>query len=51
LTYHRNISVKRVEVTAFTIEDVELNENRLQTHFASERALAKDWLNPEEEAA
>ena len=43
-----NFVGKQVEVIAFTIEETDDNElgDRILTHFASERSLAKDWLTP-----
>ncbi|KAA6440743.1 DUF2281 domain-containing protein [Dyadobacter flavalbus] len=45
---------KQVEIIAFTINDA-TEELRVQdktlTHYASQKALAKDWLNTEEDQA
>ncbi len=58
----QNISIKvpenfvgrQVEVIAFTIEET-LKESNIEdkplTYFASEKALAKDWLTNEEDKA
>ncbi|GGH02747.1 hypothetical protein [Mucilaginibacter phyllosphaerae] len=45
---------KQVEIIAFTIDEAEaktINNVNIQTHFASEAILAKDWLNEEEDIA
>ena len=44
---------KKVEVIAFSIEeaDIEKGVEKIQTHFASEQVLAKDWLTTEEDEA
>ncbi|TFF30427.1 DUF2281 domain-containing protein [Mucilaginibacter psychrotolerans] len=44
---------KEVEVIAFTIEETRPEDatDIILTHFASEKALAKDWLSPEEDIA
>lgn len=59
---NQNISIKlpkhfvgkQVEVIAFTIEEAK-NEREVKdsplTHFASESALAKEWLTNEEDLA
>ena len=44
---------KKVEVIAFSIEE-SVNEqfvDKIQTHLASEKSLAKDWLSDEEDKA
>ena len=56
---NRNISIelpqnfvgKQVEVLAFTIDDTigESVQDKLLTHFASEKNLAKDWLTIQED--
>ncbi|MDR2205021.1 MAG: hypothetical protein LBE36_02525 [Flavobacteriaceae bacterium] len=48
-----NFIGKQVEVIAFTINDAteEPIADKLMTHFASEKVLAKDWLTPEEDLA
>ena len=56
----RNISIelpqdfvgKQVEVLAFTIDDTigaSAPEDKLLTHFASEKMLSKDWLTTQED--
>lgn len=49
----KNFVGKKVEVIAFTVDETEevLSADKPFTHLASERALAKDWLNPEEDKA
>jgi hypothetical protein len=45
---------KQVEVIAFAIDETVLEGEQLdkvQTHFASEKTLAKDWLTKEEDEA
>ncbi len=44
---------KRVEVIAFTIDEVmeKVNANKTEFHLASEKVLAKDWLSHEEDLA
>jgi hypothetical protein len=41
---------KQVEVIAFTIDETEEHSavNKIITHPASEKSVAKDWLSPEE---
>ncbi len=57
---NRNISIelpqnfvgKQVEVLAFTIDDTtgaSVGEDKLFTHFASEKSLSKDWLTSQED--
>jgi hypothetical protein len=49
-----NFIGKQVEVIAFTIDDAiekSVVSDKLMTHFASEKMLAKDWLTPEEDLA
>jgi hypothetical protein len=41
---------KKVEVIAFTLEDIE-PVDKPTTHLVSEKVLAKDWLTPEEDAS
>lgn len=59
---HQNISInlpenfvgRQVEVIAFTIDDTledSLTTGKPFTYFASEKALAKDWLTQEEDSA
>ena len=56
----RNISIelpqnfvgKQVEVLAFTIDDTiatSVGEDKLLTHFASEKSLSKDWMTSQED--
>jgi len=40
---------QRVEVIAFTIDKP--SDDTTQTHLASQRVLAKDWLSPHENEA
>jgi len=49
----KNFIGKQVEVIAFTIEETEKNieGEKILTHFASEKSLAKDWLTTEEDIA
>ncbi len=50
----RNFIGKQVEVIAFTIEEADKISEAVDlpvTYFASEKALAKDWLTPEEDLA
>ncbi len=48
----KNYIGKKVEVIAFTIEEtVTENTDKTLTYYASEKALAKDWLTPEEDKA
>lgn len=45
---------KQVEIIAFTIDEAEAETaiaGDIQTHFASEATLAKDWLTHEEDIA
>jgi hypothetical protein len=44
---------KRVEVIAFSIDEPEaaIDNDPILTHLASEKQLAKDWLNVEEDKA
>ena len=45
---------KKVEVIVFTTDEVKeesIPTDRPLTHFASEKVLAKDWLNDEEDQA
>ena len=45
---------KQVEVIAFTVEEAEKandTDDKILTHFASEKSLAKDWLTQEEDLA
>ena len=45
---------KQVEVIAFAIDETVLEGelfDKVQTHFASEKTLAKDWLTKEEDEA
>ena len=57
---NRNISIelpqnfvgKQVEVLAFTIDDTigaPVLEDKLLTHFASEKSLSEDWLTRQED--
>lgn len=54
---NQNISIKlpkefvgkQVEVIAFTIEEVLDPADKILTHLASEKVLAKDWLTPDED--
>jgi len=57
---NRNISIelpqnfvgRQVEVLAFTIDDTlgtSALEDKIFTHFASEKSLSKDWLTTEED--
>ncbi len=49
-----NFIGKQVEVIAFTIDEAKgngLKNDAILTHLASEKSLAKDWLNPEEDKA
>jgi hypothetical protein len=59
---NQNISIKlpkgfvgkQVEVIAFTVEEADNTTtitDKIVTHFASEKSLAKDWLTPEEDLA
>ncbi|MFA6084454.1 hypothetical protein [Mucilaginibacter sp.] len=50
----KNFIGKRVEIIAFTIDETETKEvvlDEIQTHHASEKTLAKDWLTPDEDIA
>ena len=50
----KNFIGKQVEVIAFTVEEAEKTtetSDKVFTHFASEKSLAKDWLSPEEDLA
>ena len=45
---------KQVEIIAFTVQDTmeeSLAQDKTLTHFASQKALAKDWLSTEEDQA
>lgn len=49
-----NFVGKQVEVIAFTLDDTIDHPNifdQVQTHIASEKVLAKEWLSPEEDSA
>jgi hypothetical protein len=57
---NQNISIKlpkdfvgkQVEVIAFTVDEADNTAtDKIVTHFASEKSLAKDWLTPEEDLA
>jgi hypothetical protein len=41
---------KRMEIIAFPIDEPNFSD-RVETHFASESVLSKDWLTPEEDRA
>lgn len=38
------------QLLSFLIKEV-TNDDAVQTHFASEKTLAKDWLTPQEDEA
>lgn len=42
---------KEIEVIAFKTEEATTGNQKTETHFASEKMLAKDWLTPEEDSA
>ena len=45
---------KKVEVIAFTIDETleaPALKDKIETHFATETILAKDWLTPNEDIA
>lgn len=42
---------QQVEVIAFTVEEATIADDRIETHFASQQSMAKDWLTTEEDAA
>jgi hypothetical protein len=45
---------KKIEVIAFVVDETNDNQivkDPIQTYFASEKVLSKDWLTPEEENA
>jgi hypothetical protein len=45
---------KKIEVIAFVVDetnDLQIVKDPIQTYFASEKVLSKDWLTPEEENA
>lgn len=45
---------KRIEVIAFIVDetnDDQIISDPVQTYFASEKVLSKEWLTPEEENA
>lgn len=50
----QNFVGKQVEVIAFTVDEAihePKSKDKIQTHFASQAILAKDWLTPEEDLA
>lgn len=50
----KNFIGKQVEIIAFTIDEAEPETaiaGDVQTHFASEAILAKDWLTQQEDIA
>lgn len=50
----QNFVGKQVEVIAFTVDEAihePESKDKIQTHFASQAILAKDWLTTEEDLA
>jgi hypothetical protein len=54
ITLPKDFIGRRVEVIAFTIDEDDAKyyeDDRAETHFASQSALAKEWLTSEEDLA
>ncbi len=44
-----NVSDETLSKLLDHIKDIKQEEDKILTHFASEKVLAKDWLTPEED--